>query len=682
MKVTIYQFCRGFDNVRYSDIYQCYVSGGYCFNQIASFNQKIPEPITKAVIDGYFKLNDNYPPEENDFALIAREIDDKYSVLAVANRQLDDGGRPTIGYKYFWLEKSSPEVDGIGTLIHWWSKEQPQFDMEELDETSEKSKSIPHFSYTQEQPKINFAQNFAQILKIVENIHELPKIQVAKKVAWQEYEPYIETHYLALAMSERSHYYNAWAWNVKKLQLPTSFLAIFYSSNEDIPHISKLPLTTKPNNSESNLDSNTELTEDRENIASRPKNLSQTAPIQKIKNCLTDIATTFNNHHRLDRKRTQDLFRYLREYPDINWADCINEKMLKNSAIDDMYPQLIYMVAPEYPASQQWLVEMVNSVKMESKKKSQLNQIFDECREKARSVLGILHLSENTNQESNNNIQWALLNDSQDNPEVNKKLQNSIFLGIKFLLEDLMNKKIDPQKVHYFLTKSGTIWHDEFQKYAKVFQKIMLTEINKMLHEDSENQSSEIEKTEIENDDNEVVLEFCKPILNIIKKIIKDNQDNPSEHKTYGKYKNLAKVFHKIGKTKVAKLLEDITENKITEHIGSEKKQRSKVEKNRTHNNDDDGWGISILLLIIFILGVVLFVIFIHLANNPNNNISLSQKNIFFGIGIMSLIICTASAFLFTNKPLVIKDFNIQKYVQYLYIVLAVALLIIGLYIF
>ncbi len=75
--VHIYQFCRAFDNVRWSDVYQYYVSGGYAFEKIARASYEVPPEIREAVINDYFKLNDNYPPEDNDFALIAREINDK-----------------------------------------------------------------------------------------------------------------------------------------------------------------------------------------------------------------------------------------------------------------------------------------------------------------------------------------------------------------------------------------------------------------------------------------------------------------------------------------------------------------------------------------------------------------------------------------------------------------------------
>ncbi|MFY7884788.1 MAG: hypothetical protein ACOVOV_08095, partial [Dolichospermum sp.] len=199
MSVPIYQFCRGFDNVRCSEVYQCYVSGGYAFEKIARASHEVPPEIREALINDYFKLNDNYPPDQDDFSLIAREINDKYSVLAVANRQLDDGGRPTIGYKYFWLDKSklSRYVDGIGTLLHWWSKNEPKFKMEELID----SISPGIFDYDQEIKK----NNFREILQYEQTLHEIPEVQVVKKELWEGYPAYMEIHYLALALSHRAN---------------------------------------------------------------------------------------------------------------------------------------------------------------------------------------------------------------------------------------------------------------------------------------------------------------------------------------------------------------------------------------------------------------------------------------------------------------------------------------------
>lgn len=286
--VHIYQFCRAFDNVRYSEVYGCYVSGGYAFEKIARASHEVPPEIREAVINDYFKLNDNYPPETGDFALIAREIDDKYSVLAVANRQLDDGGRPTIGYKYFWLDKSSPDVDGIGTLIYWWSNhKKPKFDMAELVE-----KSPPERLYYQEIQK----RNFLEILKYVQKLNEIPEITVVKKELWQQaYPAYIELHYLALGLSDRATRLNAWAWNVHKIAYPERFLAIFYATQEDIPkNISKQPLPS-PQKDNSNTSVSTPTKE----------NTTQTVPlidneiyrkIQNIQLSSQDKSNSNNEH--------------------------------------------------------------------------------------------------------------------------------------------------------------------------------------------------------------------------------------------------------------------------------------------------------------------------------------------------------------------------------------------------
>jgi hypothetical protein len=273
--VHIYQFCRAFDNVRYSEVYGCYVSGGYAFEKIARASHEVPPEIREAVINDYFKLNDNYPPETGDFALIAREIDDKYSVLAVANRQLDDGGRPTIGYKYFWLEKSSPDVDGIGTLIYWWlNQNQPKFDMAELDKQLSQSPQI--FRVHEQYKKLIFEEDQLQNIKrIVVEENKIPYTVVVTKELWRKrYPEYTKLHYLALCFSDRATRLNAWAWNVHKIAYPERFLAIFYATQEDIPkNISKQPLPS-PQKDNSNTSVSTPTKE----------NTTQTVPVQKIDN--------------------------------------------------------------------------------------------------------------------------------------------------------------------------------------------------------------------------------------------------------------------------------------------------------------------------------------------------------------------------------------------------------------
>ncbi len=133
-QVEIHEFSRGFKEV---PINGEWVSGGFG-NAIARSNYKsglveeIPKPIRSTV--DYGNNNENllgiptaYNPPEGQVSLVAREIDDQYSILAVANKQDEDERRSEIvGYRYFWLDKKSeinsshPNMDGVGTLLKWW----------------------------------------------------------------------------------------------------------------------------------------------------------------------------------------------------------------------------------------------------------------------------------------------------------------------------------------------------------------------------------------------------------------------------------------------------------------------------------------------------------------------------------------------------------------------------------
>ena len=94
------------------------VSGGYK-SEVGPGTIDVPRKIKEAVKRCDFEINGNYPPEGEDFALVAREIDE-YSVLAVVRRIPEDGKRPVVAYRYFWLEKRQGEdIDGIGTLLIW-----------------------------------------------------------------------------------------------------------------------------------------------------------------------------------------------------------------------------------------------------------------------------------------------------------------------------------------------------------------------------------------------------------------------------------------------------------------------------------------------------------------------------------------------------------------------------------
>lgn len=245
--IEVYQFSRNFDNPHPSAQHNHrWVSGGNIIDpekKITLSNREVPQEIRQAVLDNYFAINDSYPPAENDFALIAREIGDRYAVLAVANGQIDDRDRPTIGYKYFWLETTDPDIDRIGTLIYWWRDDvKYKFNMEELNLALN-----PEKYHAQIQKKTNFTEHWLETIKeTVNNFKQIPCIGVVTKEDWEGIPSYIKLHYLAFGLSIRSDNLNTWAWNVHKLSSPETFLYIWYSTQADIPaNLYKYPLSSK-----------------------------------------------------------------------------------------------------------------------------------------------------------------------------------------------------------------------------------------------------------------------------------------------------------------------------------------------------------------------------------------------------------------------------------------------------
>jgi hypothetical protein len=500
--IPIYQFCRAFENVRWSDVYQCYVSGGYAFEKITRWNQEVPKEIRQAVINGYFALNDNYPPEEEDFALIAREIDDKYAVLAVANRQLDDGGRPTIGYKYFWLEKLrlSQYVDGIGTLIYWWNEQnQPKFDMAELVEQSEPG----ILYYDQEIQK----RNFQATLEYVQALNKIPEIQVVKKEIWQEtYPAYMELHYLALGLSFRVNYFNAWAWNVQKLAHSEKFLAIFYATQEYIPNnLRKRPL---PSVQKDNSDPNSHNTSTIETT----QNSAQIVPVQKIKNCLMDIARIFADTNTLNYKKTEELFEYLTKFSNENWSDFINQRTLSSpsSNFTKVYKAEIYLLLPKERYS--LLTETLNSINIDNPQGNPFNRF--------------MNFGHSSTESGHNNIaiefQTQLLKAcfKYQNTLVIQRLISSIYTGISYLLNQLMTDNMRKEQIEFLLTESQSVWSQYFLTATELVKKRIFFEEETIVEESLEN--------------------FCQEILIALQK----PQHIPLERKR--QYENLASIFLKV----------------------------------------------------------------------------------------------------------------------------------------
>ena len=116
-KAKIYEFSRKFLEPKWSDTFNQYVTTGFD-KEIGWESKKVPKDIINVVHNHLLRINDNYPPQENNIALIARELKN-YAILAVATRLMDDRYRPLVGYRYFWLKKPSrnDKIDGVGTLL-------------------------------------------------------------------------------------------------------------------------------------------------------------------------------------------------------------------------------------------------------------------------------------------------------------------------------------------------------------------------------------------------------------------------------------------------------------------------------------------------------------------------------------------------------------------------------------
>ena len=218
--VQVHEFSRVFVNVSFKD--GKWVSGGYG-DEVGKSNHPIPDPIKTAVEGGDFRIYDSYPPKENDYALIGREID-KYSVLAVATTVQDYHNRYAVAYRYFWLEKTAfQDIDGVGTLLIWWLIEgKPKFDFQ-WNPNNSTLNYITRY-YSREETYKYFQQYQPHVQNIINNINYYPFV-FQKKYAKSRN----GLHYLALYLNKQYSTPIAWAWNVRWLDKPEKFSLISYA---------------------------------------------------------------------------------------------------------------------------------------------------------------------------------------------------------------------------------------------------------------------------------------------------------------------------------------------------------------------------------------------------------------------------------------------------------------------
>jgi hypothetical protein len=230
MDVTIHEFSKGFVEKRLSD--ERWVSGGFA-NPIdrSSSRSSVPPEIQQAVKRGKFKIPNGYSPATGKVALLARVITvrqsggyrEKYYVLAVANRQDEDKFRTdVVGYRYFWLEnKSSSDgidgIDGIEILLNWWLENNcPQFNMN------------PNQDRREDHLYSSFPQPISRRVSVPE-LYPAPILGVIPTNNRQEIK---KLHEDASRKAEEISHELAWAWNVRRLENPCLFTAI-WAENEN-----------------------------------------------------------------------------------------------------------------------------------------------------------------------------------------------------------------------------------------------------------------------------------------------------------------------------------------------------------------------------------------------------------------------------------------------------------------
>ncbi|MBO3460172.1 hypothetical protein G7B40_000315 [Aetokthonos hydrillicola Thurmond2011] len=238
-KVEIYEFSRGFSEVCEKDRW---ISGGFG-NAIdrSNYNRQIPAPIQQFINNNQniFGIPTGFAPATEEVALIARVIDDRYCVLAVANYQgKDNTGRDGIvGYRYFWLDKNSEinkhfKLDGVGTLLNWWLKNPNVFDMNPKSFTGNK---LVCDEYIEDISSNDINSSYQQKYSIYPSILTLANYKGDIRR---------ELHTQAVEAAKKAGLPLAWAWNVRKLYFPEMYVAI-WCENEAAKQTIERELATK-----------------------------------------------------------------------------------------------------------------------------------------------------------------------------------------------------------------------------------------------------------------------------------------------------------------------------------------------------------------------------------------------------------------------------------------------------
>lgn len=357
-QIQINEFFRGFDNPTYKS--GRYVSGGFGSEIDRAKGKPVPQEIKDAVNRQDFQIIESYGPKQGSVALIARIIGNQYSVLAIATREIDDRNRPLIAYRYFWLESNDNsresddnKIDGIGTLLEWWLKDdkKPCF----------KFKNDPDLK----KENLNYSTEILTIGEFKKSIRQSPyqgnSLNQATQKVFKPDDNLMPRHLHCWAYDQslNTRLPLAWAWNVGWLEHPETFTAILCDTESTYHRISEQVSKHKPKQGlfTSTVNGGGELNPG----TVRPRPPKERPPTNFSQLNSDDLKLLLR---RLDTNPNEDLLRklsnYLEEYPskDWQWGSIKDSQRYRQSC---KYRALLAILNPE--EIQEWLFSLVNDMK-------------------------------------------------------------------------------------------------------------------------------------------------------------------------------------------------------------------------------------------------------------------------------------------------------------------------------
>lgn len=438
-QAKIYEFSRRFLEPKWSDTLNQYVTTGFD-KEIGWESKKVPEDIIKVISNHLLRINDNYPPQDNDIALIARELKN-YAILAVATQLMDDRYRPLVAYRYFWLKKPprNDTVDGVGTLLKWWINQWENHNTlyyELKPSTEHKIDKKPYL--TSFLLKTDLIKQFheEQLFKDIKTRNEQSENNLVIPLQYTLQDE--QFHILALILSQEYNIPLNWAYNVNKLEHPQQFTLIYSQDSLIINNLNK----SYQSFSDESLSNDNFL----------DGNLTDT----NVKRCLMEIAKNKNLENNFLK-----LSNYLQQIDSHNWHwESIIDQTFLTSSEDINKAKYMGLLGILMPSKQifEWLYWI----------KQQNNQQF---------FLESIKIQDEF-------IKFLEKEKILEQTKIEKYIYS---IMIELLLEDCFNQKTHSllKEKEYLLIQSSSFWRVYLQEYGQIlFYELSFDYFNRPLNSD------------------------------------------------------------------------------------------------------------------------------------------------------------------------------------------------------